>query len=291
MTRKILSFAGMSLFITSLNSGSNGNCYYVGNETEAILVDAGISCREIEKRMKRLGLLMEKVKAVFISHEHSDHIKGLPTLVKKYSLPVYITEATRRNGRLDFEETLVNLFIAHETVSIGSLAVIAFPKYHDASDPYSFVISCSQICVGVFTDIGKPCKNVIQYFKQCHAAFLEANYDEEMLQNGNYPYHLKKRISGGLGHLSNTEALQLFITHKPDFMSHLLLAHLSKNNNSPELVQEIFDAHAGDVKITVASRFQETEVFHIVSSQRTRDISQAKKQVKPVPTQLSFGFA
>ena len=100
----------MSLFITSLNSGSNGNCYYIGNETEAVLVDAGISCREIEKRMKRLGLLMENVKAVFISHEHSDHIKGLPTLVKKYRLPVYITDATRRNGRLEFETSLIKLF-------------------------------------------------------------------------------------------------------------------------------------------------------------------------------------
>jgi phosphoribosyl 1,2-cyclic phosphodiesterase len=290
LNRKILSFAGMSLFITSLNSGSNGNCYYVGNETEAVLVDAGISCREIEKRMKRLGLLMEKVKAVFISHEHSDHIKGLPSLVKKYRLPVYITEATRRHGRLEFEINLINLFNAHEAVNIGNLSVTAFPKFHDASDPYSFVISCNKICVGVFTDIGKPCKNVIQYFKQCHAAFLEANYDEEMLQNGNYPFHLKKRISGGLGHLSNKEALELFIMHKPHFMSHLLLAHLSQNNNSPELVQEIFNAHAGNVQITVASRFQETEVFHICSKQFPQVVPELKRHKKPVPTQLSFGF-
>ncbi len=280
----------MSLFITSLNSGSNGNCYYVGNETEAVLVDAGISCREIEKRMKRLGLLMEKVKAVFISHEHSDHIKGLPTLVKKYRLPVYITDATRRNGRLEFETSLINFFNAHEAINIGSLSVIAFPKFHDASDPYSFVISCNQVYVGVFTDIGKPCKNVIKYFKQCHAAFLEANYDEEMLQNGNYPFHLKKRISGGMGHLSNKEALELFITHKPHFMSHLLLAHLSENNNSPELVQEIFNAHAGNVQITVASRFCETEVFHIHSKQFPQVVPELKRHKKPAPTQLSFGF-
>ncbi len=280
----------MSLFITSLNSGSNGNCYYVGNETEAVLVDAGISCREIEMRMKRLGLLMEKVKAVFISHEHSDHIKGLPTLVKKYRLPVYITDATRRNGKLDFEINLINLFNAHEAVNIGNLSVTAFPKFHDASDPYSFVISYNKICVGVFTDIGKPCKNVIHYFKQCHAAFLEANYDEEMLQNGNYPSHLKKRISGGLGHLSNTEALELFIMHKPHFMSHLLLTHLSQNNNSPEVVEEIFNTHAGNVQITVASRFHETEVFHIGSKQVPPTFPDLKRHKKPAPTQLSFGF-
>jgi phosphoribosyl 1,2-cyclic phosphodiesterase len=288
---KILSFVEMSLFICSLNSGSNGNCYYVGNETEAILVDAGISCREIEKRMKRLGLLMEKVKAVFISHEHSDHIKGLPTLVNKYRLPIYITEATRQNGRLNFEKNLAKLFIAHEAISIGSLSVVAFPKFHDASDPYSFVVSCNKVSVGVFTDIGKPCKNVIQYFKQCHAAFLEANYDDEMLEKGNYPFYLKKRISGGMGHLSNKEALQLFISHKPHYMSHLLLAHLSKNNNSPELVKEIFNAHAGNVQITVASRFRETEVFHIYSNPAAQKVPDLKRHKKPVPTQLSFGFA
>jgi len=280
----------MSLFISSLNSGSNGNCYYVGNETEAVLVDAGISCREIERRMKRLGLMMERVKAVFISHEHSDHIKGLPVLVKKYRLPVYITDATRRNGRLEFELNLVKLFNAHEEINIGNLSITAFPKFHDASDPYSFVISCDQIYVGVFTDIGKPCKNVIQYFKRCHAAFLEANYDEGMLQNGNYPFHLKKRISGGMGHLSNREALQLFLTHRPHFMSHLLLAHLSKNNNSPELVQKMFDAHAGNVQITIASRFCETEVFHIYSSEKPEEVVEIKTYKKVVPTQLSLEF-
>jgi len=280
----------MSLFISSLNSGSNGNCYYVGNETEAVLVDAGISCREIERRMKRLGLVMDRVKAVFISHEHSDHIKGLPVLVKKYRLPVYITDATRRNGRLEFEISLINLFKAHEEINIGNLSVTAFPKFHDAIDPYSFVISCNKIRVGVFTDIGKPCKNVIEYFKRCHAAFLEANYDEEMLQNGNYPFHLKRRISGGMGHLSNNEALQLFLTHRPYFMSHLLLAHLSKNNNSPELVEALFNAHAGNVKITVASRFSETEVFHIRSSEKPEEVVEIKRYKKAVPTQLSLEF-
>jgi phosphoribosyl 1,2-cyclic phosphodiesterase len=144
--------------------------------------------------------------------------------------------------------------------------------------------------VGVFTDIGKPCKNVIQYFKRCHAAFLEANYDEEMLANGNYPYHLKKRISGGLGHLSNNEALQLFVNHRSHLMTHLLLAHLSQNNNSPELVEALFNAHAENVKITVASRFSETEVFHIHSTKNMRRAAEMKPNKKTVPTQLSLGF-
>ncbi|MEO8821328.1 MAG: MBL fold metallo-hydrolase [Ginsengibacter sp.] len=280
----------MSLFITSLNSGSNGNCYYIGNENEAVLIDVGISCREIEKRMKRLGLLMEKIKAVFISHEHSDHIKGLNILVRKYSLPVYITEATRRNGGIEVEPHLLQFFNAHIEITIGSLSVIAFPKFHDASDPYSFVVGCNKIYVGVFTDMGKPCKNLIKYFKLCHAAFLEVNYDGEMLEKGNYPFYLKNRIRGGMGHLSNKEALEVFVNHRPVFMSHLFLSHLSKNNNSPELVQELFNLHAGNVKIIVASRFCETEIFHIQSHQQPQSISRRRYYQKPATTQLSLQF-
>jgi phosphoribosyl 1,2-cyclic phosphodiesterase len=286
---KILFFAAMSLFITSLNSGSNGNCYYIGNDTEAVLVDAGISCREIERRMKRLGLLMAKIKAVFISHEHSDHIKGLPVLVKKYRLPVYITPMTMRSGGLNFEENLLKNFIAHEPVSIGGLSVTAFPKFHDACDPYSFIVSDDNICIGVFTDIGAPCVHLKKYFQKCHAAFLEANYDEKMLEKGNYPIYLKNRIRGGKGHLSNKQAVELFVTYKPDFMSHLLLSHLSKNNNSPELVQELFDAHAENVKIIVASRYEETEVFHISPNESIKQIPVYQPVAKST-LQLSLAF-
>jgi phosphoribosyl 1,2-cyclic phosphodiesterase len=287
---KILFFAAMSVFITSLNSGSNGNCYYIGNDTEAILVDAGISCREIEKRMKRLGLLMEKIKAVFVSHEHSDHIKGLPVLVKKYQLPVYITPMTMRSGGLNFEDKLLKNFIAHEPVSIGGLSVTAFPKFHDASDPYSFIVSCNHICIGIFTDIGAPCIHLKKYFKQCHAAFLEANYDEEMLEKGGYPIYLKNRIRGGKGHLSNKQALELFMTYKSDFMSHLLLSHLSKNNNSAELVQQLFNAHAENVRVIVASRYEETEVFHICTNEMDDKIPVYPHHTKPA-LQLSLSFA
>ena len=279
----------MSLFITSLNSGSNGNCYYIGNDKEAILVDAGISCREIERRMKRLGLLMDKVKAVFVSHEHHDHIKGVPTLSKKHQLPIYITEQTKRHARLSLHRDLVMSFNAHEPVSIGDLVVTAFPKLHDASDPYSFIISCKDIKVGVFTDIGSPCSHVIKYFQQCHAAFLEANYDELMLDQGNYPYYLKKRIRGGMGHLSNKQALHLFKTYRPDFMSHLFLSHLSKNNNCPNLVGELFNKNAGGVKMIVASRYEQTPVYFI-DHQVNQYQQQLRRQLAPA-RQLAFSFA
>ena len=144
--------------------------------------------------------------------------------------------------------------------------LLAFPKFHDASDPHSFIISSGEVNVGVFTDLGIACEQLVTYFQKCHAAFLEANYDADMLENGDYPYHLKNRIRGGEGHLSNEQALKLFLEHRPSFMSHLLLAHLSKNNNDPKLVEDLFLQHAGNTKIVVASRYKETDVLHITAS-------------------------
>lgn len=269
----------MSLYISSLNSGSNGNCYYLATEKDAILVDAGLNCRETEKRMARLGLSMDKVRAVFISHEHSDHIQGLRVISRKYQLPVYITPGTMTGGRLLLEDHLVRSFCAHESIRIGELDIRAFPKLHDASEPHSFVVSSSDVTVGVFTDIGFPCENLKQYFKQCDAAFLEANYDEDMLDRGRYPYFLKKRISGGKGHLSNRQALELFRSCKPSYMSHLLLSHLSRDNNSPQLVQELFGSAAGGTEIIVASRDRETGVYFIAKKEAARPVKQPAEQV------------
>jgi phosphoribosyl 1,2-cyclic phosphodiesterase len=139
----------------------------------------------------------------------------------------------------------------------------------------------------VFTDIGAPCKNLIRHFKNCHAAFLESNFDDIMLNEGNYPYFLKKRISGGNGHLSNTQALDLFKEHRPPFMTHLILSHLSKHNNCPILVQALFDEHAEGVKIVVASRFEETPVFCIHNSINRK----LTFEHTALTSQLAFSFA
>lgn len=277
----------MSLYITSLNSGSNGNCYYVGNGQEAVLIDAGISCRETEKRMKRLGLEMAQVKAIFVSHEHGDHITGVPALSKKFRLPVYITEATFSNSNIPIEADLIRHFQPHEVIRIGGIAVKAFPKFHDAAEPHSFLVSSNEVNVGVFTDLGFACEQLIHYFKQCHAAFLEANYDVNMLEKGNYPYHLKKRISGGQGHLSNEQALELFLQHRPACMSHLVLAHLSKNNNHPKLVEALFQQHAGNTRIVVASRYQETELYHIQSNAAAQAI---QHPIPSAPSQVQLSL-
>lgn len=253
----------MSLYITSLNSGSNGNCYYVGNTTEAVLIDAGISCREIEKRMNNLNLSIQIVKAVFISHEHIDHIRGIEKLSKKHNIQVYIKRTTLSSSKLQLEDYLIKDFNADSPIVLGSLTVTPFIKLHDAIDPFSFMVTCNGINVGVITDIGKACNNVIHYFKQCHACFLESNYDEQMLENGNYPIHLKNRIRKGKGHLSNKQALELFMLHRPTFMSHLILSHLSNNNNSEKIVSDLFMNQSEQTQIIIASRYAETAVYNI----------------------------
>jgi phosphoribosyl 1,2-cyclic phosphodiesterase len=261
---KIFSIS-MSLFIASLNSGSNGNCYYIGNENEAVLIDAGISCRETERRMKRLELSIQRVKAIFISHEHGDHIGGVSVLSKKYGIRVFITRETLENSRLRLKRHLINNFSTYVPVRVGDLTITALPTNHDACDPHNFVVSDDKVNVGVFTDLGRACEHVTRQFRQCHAAFLESNYDEVMLETGSYSTNLKKRIRSGHGHLSNTQALQLFLRHRPAFMSHLFLSHLSAENNRPEIVRDLFSRNAGKTEILVASRYQESPVIPVVN--------------------------
>lgn len=262
----------MALYFTSINSGSNGNCYYIGNDDEAVLVDIGLTCKEVEIRMNRLGLPLSGVKAIFISHEHSDHIKGLAVFAKKYKLPVYISSPTLKNSKLLLDANNTFSLSHQQHIQIGSLKIAAFSKFHDAADPYSFTVECNEVRVGVFTDIGAVCDRLITHFKNCHAAFLEANYDAQMLANGKYPYFLKRRITSGHGHLSNAQALELFVNHKAPYMSHLLLSHLSKYNNDATLVENLFKNVAGDTFIKVASRHQETELYYVGNTHNTQEV-------------------
>lgn len=255
----------MPLHIASLNSGSNANCYYIGNGTEAVLVDAGLSCRETEKRMNQLGLDMKQVKALFISHEHTDHITGMTGIAKKYKLPVYISERTLAGTGILLPAGQANHFSQSDIIHIGNLSVIPFQKKHDAADPFSFMVHGQGINIGIITDIGHACKEVIHYFKQCHAVFLEANYCDTLLTHGHYPPSLQKRIRGKKGHLSNDQALDLFRQHRPPQLQLLILSHLSKNNNRPELVEQLFTPHAGDTRIFIASRYVASPIFSVES--------------------------
>jgi phosphoribosyl 1,2-cyclic phosphodiesterase len=261
----------MALRIASINSGSNGNCYYIGNATEAVLIDAGLSCRETEKRMKRLGLDMALVRALFITHEHSDHIRGVEGISKKFDLPVYITPATLQHSRLGIQKHLVLPFTAYDEIEVGKLRVIAFPKLHDAIDPHSFIVKGNGVTIGILTDIGQPCDHVVRNFRKCDAAFLESNYDEQLLDNGKYPVYLKTRIKSEKGHLSNKQAAALMDWKSPT-LSQVLLSHLSKDNNTPELALDLFRSNAGNTVVEVASRYAESPVYEISRNKPVRKL-------------------
>ncbi|HZY81536.1 MAG TPA: MBL fold metallo-hydrolase [Cyclobacteriaceae bacterium] len=270
----------MSLFVASLNSGSNGNCYYLASQESAVIVDTGLSCRETEKRLKRLGRSLKSVKGVFITHEHGDHIHGLPGITRKFRIPVYISPGTIAESRMEIDRSLIHGIPSHEPITVGDIQVTAFLKSHDARDPHSFVVSRNGVRVGVFTDIGHACENVIHYFNQCHAVFLESNYDEDLLEQGSYPFHLKQRIKSDKGHLSNRQALDLFINHRAPYLSHLFLSHLSEDNNHPRLVQNFFAKDAGHTEIIVAGRKKETRLYHIRDVMPVKKKSTAPEEIK-----------
>lgn len=280
----------MSLYIASLNSGSNANCYYVGDHNGAVLIDAGLSCRETERRMKQLNLSLEKVKALFVSHEHADHISGVPGIAKKYGLPVYITEATMRHSNIPLDPLQVHAFRHGRAIALGTLSVWPFRKSHDAADPHSFMVSGHGINIGIITDIGYACKRVISYFGQCHAAFLESNYCDDMLEKGSYPYHLKQRIRGDEGHLSNAQALELFMHYRSPQLQLLLLSHLSKNNNNPGVVEKLFAPHANNVKIIIASRYEASPLFEVKTSGATAPATIRRSQKKKITNERQLSL-
>lgn len=247
--------------ICAVASGSNGNCYYIGNDTDAILVDAGISCRQILMRMRDKGLEPEKVKAVFISHEHSDHMRGARVLEKKLKLPVYLTARTYNAAYNNMKPAWPKYFTPGERIDVGAFSIYSFSKNHDASEPCSFRIEHQGKNIGVFTDIGEPCDNVKTHLGICDVVFLESNYDEDMLFNGTYPWHLKKRIASSTGHLSNLQAMTLLREDAGVNLRCVFLSHLSAENNTPDLAFEAFKSLASRFEIKLTSRYAAADVF------------------------------
>jgi phosphoribosyl 1,2-cyclic phosphodiesterase len=249
--------------ICAIASGSNGNCYYVGNGEDAVLVDVGVSRRQVLERMSKQGLNALKIKAIFISHEHGDHYRGVRVLSKKLGVPVYMTAKTwDRSWHPDRPEH-VKVFNPGDVVSIGSFKIHTFIKNHDAAEPCSFRIEHNNINVGVFTDIGSVCENVSCHIGQCQALFLESNYDEDMLWTGPYPDHLKRRVAGDKGHLSNMQAYDLLDKfHHPD-LKVVFLSHLSQENNRPDVAAAAFKALENRFDVKLTNRFAAGDVFVI----------------------------
>lgn len=249
--------------VCALASGSNGNCYYIGNENEAVLVDAGISRRQIVERMRRVGLSLSKVKAIFITHEHSDHSRGVRVLHAKSSIPVFMTKITFNNSRNVNRPEKYNALLIDQWYSFRGIQVKAFSKSHDAVDPSSFIVKVHDKIIGVLTDIGHVCDNVVANFSQCHAVFLETNYDERMLQEGPYPSYLKYRVGSKKGHLSNNQAVALVEDHGHEELKHIFLSHISQENNHPTVALKSFESLSTKYDIKLTNRHAPTEVYKL----------------------------
>jgi phosphoribosyl 1,2-cyclic phosphodiesterase len=270
----------MNLQVASLNSGSNGNCYYVGYAQAGVLIDVGIAASEVEKRLTQLHISIQSIKATFITHEHGDHIHGLPAFAKKYNLPVYLSKGTYDQSEVNLNKLNLQFIKPYHCIEIDALKIVAFPKQHDAAEAFSFYVEKNNIRVGVITDIGLACSHVQDVFANVHACILESNYDEEMLENGRYPLALKRRIRGGLGHLSNKQAKRLFLDKKHKELNLLLLAHLSKNNNKPELALAEFEDVKGSVRVDVLSRYKVGSLYDVTGKPFVFNPAQAAKFVQ-----------
>jgi len=251
------------LDICAIASGSNGNCYYIGNSEAAILIDAGITRKQALLRMEQKNINPEKIKAIFVSHEHFDHACGVRGLSKKVGADVYVTAETHKNSFKRHRASQPILFNPGDVITIGDFTVHTFLKKHDAVEPCSFRVEYHGINIGVFTDIGQACENVINNFKQCQAVFLESNYDEKMLREGTYTDHLKGRITSGYGHLSNIQALNLLKEHHNPNLQLVLLSHISEENNNPDIVMETFKPLQSQFTIILTNRYAAGDIFNI----------------------------
>lgn len=229
--------------LVSIASGSSGNCIYVGSDNSHILVDAGISNKRIVQGLGEIGLKGSELNGIVITHEHSDHTKGLGVLARKYGVPIYGTKETLEEiGRMKYlgeypRELLVPILPDVDFI-IGDLEVKPFSIDHDAANPVAYRIQCDRKSVAVATDLGHFDQYIIEHLQGLDAILLEANHDVNMLQTGPYPYYLKRRILGEHGHLSNENAGRLLSCLLHDKLKKILLGHLSKENNYEELAYE-----------------------------------------------------
>ena len=260
----------------SIASGSSGNCIYLGEEDGGILIDAGISRKRIVTGLQRKGLSLDDIKAIFITHEHSDHISGLGPVLRKNPIPVYATADTvsaiwEKTNMNNISPELFHSIRPEEEIEAGEMLVRPFSISHDAVDPVCYTVEKQGKRAAVATDMGCFDDTIIRVLGQCDSVLIEANHDINMLQVGPYPYSLKMRILGNKGHLSNTSCADLIkeILHKD--LKHLVLGHLSRENNFPQLayrtvLDELEKTETWgtlDTRLMVASRDEPTELLKI----------------------------
>ena len=211
--------------------------------------------------MKDRNLDPQKLRAVFISHEHGDHVKGTRVLCKKLDIPGYFSPKTLEALYYTYRPDAAWTFTPGESVQIGPFTIHTFLKNHDAVEPCSFRVEIHNRHIGVFTDIGTPCKNVVGHLQLCQAIFLETNYDEKMLATGPYPVYLKRRIASDVGHLSNKQAYELLENHSGEKLQCVYLSHLSNENNAPEIAYGLLQSFEPKFEVRLTSRYEAGEVY------------------------------
>jgi phosphoribosyl 1,2-cyclic phosphodiesterase len=258
----------------SLGSGSSGNCYFLGNASYGILIDGGIGVRTIRKNLKSIGLDFQNIWAVFVTHDHADHIRAIGSIGERYKVPIYATRKTHEGIRSSYcvTEKLYDSkkFIEkHETVIIGDFSITAFPVSHDATDNVGYKVVYKEKTFTFATDLGHICENAHYHLKSADYMVLEANYDEDMLRNGQYPIHLQERIRGENGHLSNDQTGKFLAENYQQKMKYVFLCHLSRENNKPEIAYSTIqsylenkDVRVGeDLQLIVLERFTPSKVY------------------------------
>jgi phosphoribosyl 1,2-cyclic phosphodiesterase len=232
-----------ALTVCVLASGSRGNATYLSDGRTAILVDAGLSGVEIQRRMAAKGLDPDDLDAILVTHEHTDHIQGVGVLARRFGLSVHINDGTRQAaGRALGKLADVQPFTCGHAFSIGGLSIHPFSISHDAADPAGFTIATSGTKVGLATDLGVATHVVKTHLNDCNLLILEANHDPQMLIDGPYPWPLKQRIRGRGGHLSNEDAALLLQGLEHDRLAHVVLAHLSEENNTPDIARNAIES-------------------------------------------------
>ena len=230
-----------------LGSGSRGNATIIDSGSTRLLVDNGFALKEIKSRAESIGFELDQLDAVLITHEHSDHIKGVGALARHYNLPVHATHGTLRTGKCGRLET-VHTFLPHETAfRIGDIEVQPVPVPHDANEPCQFVFTANSTRLGVLTDLGHITPVITRHFEQLDLLLLECNHDMDMLEQGPYPRSLQRRVGGNQGHLNNHQAMSLLNNIQTEQLKQLVLGHLSEQNNHPEKVSESIYQHCEPV--------------------------------------------
>src|ERR1035437_1466972 len=228
----------MNVNFCSLSSGSSGNCYYLGNEFHGILIDAGISATSIRKFLKDMDITMQTIMGVLITHNHIDHIRGLEILTRKNSIPAFTTRKIWESiltPQRKISRDCIREIPLQQKFHLAGFDIEAFPVCHDAPETVGFHICAGEKKITIATDLGHICQSAAPYIKEANLLVIESNYDEQMLTDGRYPYYLKERIISDYGHLGNHQTSDFLADIIDDKLSHICLAHLSKNNNTPEI--------------------------------------------------------